>query len=111
MRIGELIVAVVGERQVARAAIVELFDTGDVLADRIAVLDAHQSGFFSLRVDPANVSRIQRQFDLVRRDLTGEAVNGVELFDGRLVGPFVSRGFECIRILRFSGLADINTKE
>ena len=38
-------------------------------------------------------------------------MNGVELFDGRLVGPFVSPGFECIRILSFSGLADINTKE
>ena len=108
MRIGELIVAVVGERQIARAAIVEFFDAGDVLADRIAVLDAHQSDFFSLRVDPAHVGGVERQLDLVRRDLTGEAMNGVELFDGRLVGAFVSRGFECIRILRFSGLADIN---
>ena len=41
LRVGELIVAVVGERQVARTAIVEFLDPGDVLADGIAVFDAY----------------------------------------------------------------------
>ena len=40
VRIGELAVAVVRERHVAAAALVELLHPGDVGADRIAVLDA-----------------------------------------------------------------------
>ena len=35
----------------------------------------------------------------------------IEFLNGELVGAVVARGFECIRILRFSRLADINTKE
>ena len=43
VRIGELAVAIVGERHVAAAAIVELFDALDVIADGIAVLDTDES--------------------------------------------------------------------
>ena len=64
VRIGELIVAVVRERQIARAAIVEFLDAGDILAERVAVLDAHESDFFTLRVDSANVGGGERQFNL-----------------------------------------------
>ena len=108
VRIGELIVAVVGERQIARAAIVEFFDAGDVLAERIAVLDAHESDFFALCVDSPNVARRERQLDLVRSDFAGEALDSVELFNGEFVGALVASGFERIGILRFSRLADIN---
>ena len=69
VRVGELVVAVVSERQVARAAIVEFLDAGDFLAERIAVLDADERDFLALRVDSANVGGGERQLDLVRGDL------------------------------------------
>ena len=111
MRVGELIVAVVGEREVARTAIVELLNAGNLVADRIAVFDAHQSDFFSLCVDSAYIGDIERQLDFVRCDLATEAMDRVKFLNRGLVGAFVARGFERIRILRFSRLADINTKE
>ncbi len=40
VRIRQLVVTVVGERHVTAAAVVELADTRDVGADRIAILDA-----------------------------------------------------------------------
>src|SRR5262249_29136134 len=111
VRIGQLIVAVVGERQVASSTIMEFLPSGDFLADGIAVLDAHQSDFFPLRFDSAYVGGVERQLNLVRRNLMGETVNGVEFFDGCFVGALVARGLKCIWILRFSRLADINTKK
>ena len=90
MRIGELIVAVMRERQVARAAIVKFLDAGDFLAERIAVLDADESDFFTLRVDSANVGGGERELDLVRRDLACEALDCVEFLNREFVSSLVT---------------------
>ena len=82
VRVGELAVAVVRERHVARAAIVELLDAReDVGAERVAVLDADERDLLAAGGDPADVGGGQREPDLVRRDLLGEPVDGVELRD------------------------------
>ena len=111
MRVGELIVTVVGQRQIARAAIVEFFDAGDVLTERIAVLDAHEGDFFTLRVDSANVGGGERELDLARRDLAGKALDGVEFLNRELVGALVTGSGERIRILRLPCLADVDAEE
>ncbi len=97
--VAELVVAVVAEREVARAALVEFFHAGQIIAERIAVLDAHERGFFAIGVDAANVRRAQGYFDSLRRDLTRESVHGVELFDCGLVSALVSSRLERVRIL------------
>ena len=111
VRIGELAMAVVRQRHVARAAIKKLLDSADVLAHGVAVLDTNERDSLALRLDSAHVGRGQRQLDLVGRDLLGEPVDRVELLDGRPVGALVARRFECIRILRLRGLADVNAEE
>ena len=90
VRIGELVVAVVRERHVAPAAVVELLDAFDVRADRIPVLDADHGDFLAALRDADDVGGRQGELDLVRRDLFREAMNGVELGDRRAVGALVS---------------------
>ena len=89
VRVGELIVAVMRERQIARAAIVKFLDAGDFLAERIAVLDADESDFFTLRVDSANVGGGERELDLVRSDLAGKALHRVEFLNREFVSSLV----------------------
>ena len=52
VRVGELAVAVVRQRQVAAAAVVELLDARQVGADRVGVLDADQRHLAPRRRDP-----------------------------------------------------------
>ena len=76
--------AVVRQRHVARAAIVELLDPRErdlLVAERIAVLDADERDLLAAGVDPADVGGGQRELDLVGRDLLGEPVDRVELLD------------------------------
>ena len=80
----------------------------EVLADRIAVLDADERDLAARRVDPARVGGGQRQADLVRRDLLGQAVDRVELLDRRLVGAVVAGRRERIRA---GALADVDDEE
>ena len=89
VRVGELIVAVMRERQIARAAIVKFLDAGDFLAERIAVLDADESDFFTLRLDSANVGGGEGELDLVRSDLAGKALDCVEFLNREFVSSFV----------------------
>ncbi len=111
VRIGELIVTVVGERQVAGATFVELFDAGDILAERVAVLDSHERRFFACCMNFPDVAGGQRQFHCFTGNITGEAMNRLELFDGKVVSALVTGGFERVRILRFPCLADINDEK
>ena len=55
MGIGELIVRVVRQRHVTRTTLVKFLDPANVLAHRIAVLDADERNFFSFSVNPANI--------------------------------------------------------
>ena len=107
----ELIVAVVRQRQIPRATIIELFDSADVLADGIAILDAHQSGLFAQRVDATHVAGGHCQLHIVGSDLKNETAHRLELFNRRVVGALVACGLERIRILRLPCLADVNDKE
>src|SRR5438094_5457626 len=85
VRIGELAMAVVRQRHVARAAIKKLLDAADVLVYGVAVLDTNERDSLALRLDPAHVGRGQRQLDLVGRDLIGEPVDRGALLHGRPV--------------------------
>ena len=111
MGVAKLVVAVVRERDVTRAALVEFFHARQIFAERVTVLDAHERGFFTLGVDAANVVGAQGQFHLLLRDLTSEAVNRVEFFHSGSVSPLVAHAFERVRILTFPGLADVNDEE
>src|SRR3954471_4978929 len=79
VRVRQLAVAVVRERNVARAAIVELLDPPEVFADWIPVLDADERDLAPSRIDLARFCSRQRQADLVGRDLLSQPMNGVEL--------------------------------
>ena len=93
VRVGQLAVPVVRQRQVAGAAVVELLDALDRrrgIAERVAVLDADERDLLAGLVDPPDVGGGQRQLDLVGRDLFGQQMNGVELRDRLLVGVVVA---------------------
>ncbi len=109
--VAELVVAVVGERDVARAALVEFFHAAQIIAERITVLYAHERGFFAIGVNAANVRRARCYFNLFRRDRTGESVHGSEFFHCGLVSALVSRRLERVWILTFPGLTDVNDEE
>ena len=66
VRVGQLAVAVVRERQIARAAAVELLDAAEILAEGIAVLDTDERDFAARRIDLSRLGRGQRQADLAR---------------------------------------------
>ena len=102
--VGELAVAVVRERHVAAAAIVELLHALDVGAERIGVLDADQRDLLARLRDARHVGRGQRQLDLSGRDLLRQVMHGVELRDRLLVGAVVAFG-------RQRALADVDDEE
>ena len=87
--IGELAVAVVRERHIAAAAIVELLHPLDVGADRIGVLDADQRHLLARLRDARHIGGRQRQFDLSGRDLLGQVMDRVELGHRLLVGAVI----------------------
>ncbi len=103
--------AIVCERKVASAALVELLDASDVFTKRVAVFDSHQRDLFSARAYSFHIGGRERQLDLVPRDLAGEALNRIEFFHGGFVGALISGRFERFRILVLSGLADVDAKE
>ena len=109
--IGELIVAVVGERQVTGAAVVEFFDVGDVFAERIAVLDADESNFFPFALIRRTPPASSASSILSGAISLGEADGPRRIFQRRAVGALVAGGFERFGILRFPCLADINDEE
>ena len=104
VRIGELAVAVVRERHVAAAAIVELLDAAEIGADRVGVLDADQGHLLAGLRDAPDVGGGQREFDRVGRDLARQPVNGVELRLRLAVGVGVA-------LRRQRPLADIDDEE
>ena len=77
---------VVREREVTRPVVGELLDVGDVVADAVAVLDAHQRDELAGLHDAANVGGCARDLDLVRRHLLGQLVHRFELGDVGVVG-------------------------
>ena len=81
IRIRELVVAVVRERHIAAAPLVELADAREVGADRVAVLDADDRDLTPATGDAGHIGRCERKADLLRRDLSGQPVHGVELGD------------------------------
>ena len=86
IRIGELAVAVVGERHVAAAAVVELLHLFEIVADGISVLDADDGDAKVLLVQGEDVGRREREAHVIGRDLFGEAMHGIELRDRLAVG-------------------------
>ncbi len=95
VRVGELAVTVVREREITRAAAVELLDAldgGGGVAERVAVLDADERDLLAGLADPPDIGGGQRQLDLVGRDLLGQQVDRVELRDRLLVGVVVALG-------------------
>ena len=92
VRVGELAVAVVSEREVAAAAFVELFDAFEVEAEGVAVFDADDGDAFAFAVEAADIGGGEGEAHGVGGDGFGEAVDGVELFDGLLVGEVVGFG-------------------
>ena len=104
VRIGELAVAVVRERHVAAAAIVELLDALDVGAERIGVLDADQRHLLARLGNARHIRGGERQPDLVRRDLFRQPVHRVELRHRLLVGAVVA-------LRRQRALADVDDEE
>ena len=94
VRVAQLAVAIVGQRHVAPAPVVELLHAAEIVGDAIAVLDAHERDLPSARVDPARIVRCIGDRDAVRRDLLRERMNGVELGGIRRVGPCESRRVE-----------------
>ena len=79
VRVGELAVAVVGERHVAAAALGKVADVVEVGAERVRVLDADHRDLSSGGDDTTRVVGGQRESDTIRRDLIGETVDRVEL--------------------------------
>ena len=72
--VGQLAVAVVRERQIAGAAIVELLDAldrGRGIAERVAVLDPDEGDLLAGLADAPHVGGGERELDLVGRDLLG----------------------------------------
>ncbi len=104
VRIGELAVAVVGERHVAAAAIEELLDPRHVGAERIRVLDADQRHLLSRCGNARHIRGGQRKADLFGRNLAGQVLDRVELRHRLLVGAVVTCG-------RQRALADIDDEE
>src|SRR5690242_10035270 len=111
VRIGELIVAVVGEGQIARSASIEFVHQAQIFAERIAVFDTHEGNFFSRRADSTCINGGECQLDFFRCDRLRELMNRVELFYGAVVRPFIAGGFERFGILRLAGLSDKDAKK
>ena len=79
--VGELVVPVVREREVAGTAVIELPDVGEVFADPVAVLDAHERNLLAALDDATHVGSRIRDLDAVRREFLGEPVHRVELLE------------------------------
>ena len=65
--VGELAVTVVRQREVPRAAVVELLDPGDrggLVAERVAVLDPDQRDLPARGGDPADVAEVSASWIL-----------------------------------------------
>ena len=101
--IGDVVMPVVGEGDVAGAQLVVLLEQGKVLADHVAVLDPDHGHQFPLGVDALRVVRGVGEFDDVRMH-RGGAVDGVELRDRPLLGGFVVLG-------RPLGLSEVDDEE
>ena len=104
VRVGELAVAVVRERHVAAAAIVELLDALDVGAERIRVLDADQRDLLPRLRDARHIGGGERELDLIGRDLLRQVMHRVELRDRLLVGAVVA-------LRRQRSLPDVDDEE
>ena len=111
MRIGELIVAVMRERQIACAAIVEFFNACDVLAERIAVLDTDESDFFTLAWIRRTSAAVRASSILSGAISRVKRRTAVEFLNREFVSSLVPGRCERIRILRFSRLADVDAEE
>jgi hypothetical protein len=70
IRIGELAVAIVGQRHVSPAPVVELLHFLDIGPDGISVLHTDDGDSQVLLVQREHVGRRQRQADLVGRDFS-----------------------------------------
>ena len=92
VRVCQLVVAVVRERHVAPAAVVEFLDAFEVRADRKPVLDADHGHLLAALRDADDVRGREGKLDVLRRDLLGEAMNRVEFSDSRAVGALVAGG-------------------
>ena len=103
--VGELAVPVVREGEIARPLIVEPLDVGNVLADPVAVLDAHQGDFLAALDNAADVGGGVGDFDAVRRQLFGEPMHGGELLQVGVERLFVA-GWREVWVL-----PDINREE
>ena len=101
--IGDVVVSVVDEAEVAGAELVVLLEQRQVLADREAVLDPDHRDQLPLGVDPFRVVRAIGDLDDVRMHRSG-AVDGVELGHRPLPGRFVVLG-------RPLALAEIDDEE
>ena len=104
IRIGELAVAVVGQRHVSPAAVVELLHSLDIGPDGISVLHADDGDAEVLFVQREDVGGRQRQADVVGRDFFRQAMNGVELRDRLPVGVVIT-------FRRQRALADVDDHE
>src|SRR5688500_20276687 len=100
-----------GERKIARSAVEKFFDPGNIFAKRITVLYSHESDFLALRTDSFYIGGSERQLHLVGCDVAGEALHGIELFNGGFVSALISRRLERLGILRLSSLADIDAQK
>ena len=103
--IGELTVPVVRQRHVAPAAFVELADVGDVCADREAILDADENGLAAAGVNGARLRSGCRQSYACRRELLGQTMDRIELFERRSI---------CLRerrTVKFRRLTDVHDQE
>ena len=97
IRVGELAVTVVREREIPRAARMELLDAldgGGGVPEGVAVFHADERDLLAGLADPPDVGGGERQLDLVGRDLLGETMDRVEFRDCLLVSAVVALGGE-----------------
>jgi hypothetical protein len=104
VRIGELAVAIVRQRHVSAAPIVELLHSLDVGPDGISILHADDGDPQVLFVQSEDICGRQRQADTVGSDLFRQAMNGVEFRHRLAIGVVVA-------FWRQRTLADVNDHE